>query len=136
MSGTGIVNQNAQAGAARRDRGRRAYHSGVSAERQVAQVYDARGADLLETRWRGQGGEVDLIFLQAGVYVFCEVKRACSFDAAAQRLDRRQMQRIHLAASEYLAFTPRGQLSDVRFDLAVVDGQGRVEIREGAFSHF
>lgn len=136
MTGTAIEIGRAQAGTARRDRGRRAYLSGLGAERRVAQVYDGRGADLLETRWRGEAGEVDLIFLHEGVYIFCEVKTALSFDAAAQRLGQRQMQRIHLAAAEYLAFTPQGQLSDVRFDLAVVDGQGRVEIREGAFSHF
>ncbi len=121
---------------AKRRRGRRAYLSGLSAERAVAQAYDRRGADLLDTRWRGQGGEIDLIFLEDGVYVFCEVKQARSFGAAAERLRPDQMRRIHAAASEYLAHTPMGQLSDVRFDLAAVDGQGRVELREAAFSHF
>lgn len=121
---------------ARRRRGRRAYLSGLSAERAVAQAYDRRGADLLETRWRGQGGEIDLIFLEHGVYVFCEVKQARSFGEAAERLRCEQMRRIHRAASEYLGLTPEGQLSEVRFDLAVVDGQGRTEIREAAFSHF
>jgi len=122
--------------AAKRRTGRRAYLAGISAEGQVAKAYDARGADLLETRWRGKGGEIDLIFLENGVYVFCEVKQARSFDAAAERLRPAQMRRMHVAASEYLGTTPKGQLSDVRFDLAVVDGQGRAEIREAAFSHF
>ena len=131
-----IVDQTTGVSLARRDRGRRAWLSGVSAERAVAQVYDRCGADLLETRWRGQGGEIDLIFVHHGIYVFCEAKKARSFDAAAERLRPAQMRRIHLAASEYLGCTPRGQLSEVRFDLALVDGAGRVEIREGAFSHF
>lgn len=122
--------------AAKRRRGQRAYLSGVSAEEAVARAFDGRGADLMETRWRGEAGEIDLIFLQEGVYVFCEVKKARSFDEAAERLRPEQMRRIHLAASEYLGNTPEGQLSDVRFDLAVVDGRGQVEIREGAFSHF
>lgn len=122
--------------ASKRRRGKRAYLSGVSTEEAVARAYDGRGADLLETRWRGQAGEIDLIFLQDGVYVFCEVKLAHSFDAAAERLRPDQMQRIHLAASEYLGNTPDGQLSEVRFDLALVDGRGQVEIRDGAFSHF
>lgn len=122
--------------AGKRRRGKRAYLSGVSAEEAVARAYDRRGADLLETRWRGQAGEIDLIFLEDGVYVFCEVKKARSFDAAAERLRPDQMQRIHVAASEYLGNTPEGQLSDVRFDLAVVDARGQVETREGAFSHF
>jgi len=122
--------------ATRRRRGRRAYLSGLSAERSVAGEYDRRGADLLATRWRGQAGEIDLIFLHLGVYVFCEVKKARSFDAAAERLRPAQVHRIHAAASEYLGQTPDGQLSEVRFDLALVDDAGRIEIREGAFSHF
>lgn len=122
--------------ATRRRRGRRAYLSGMSAEGAVAAAYEAAGADLLETRWRGTAGEIDLVFLQDGVHVFCEVKKARSFDAAALRLRHGQMERVHAAASEYLARTPMGQLSEVRFDLAVCDAQGRVEIREGAFSHF
>lgn len=121
---------------ARRRRGRRAYLSGLSAEAAVAGTYDRRGADLLETRWRGQSGEIDLIFLQDGVYVFCEVKKACSFDVAAERLSIAQARRIHAAASEYLGRTPKGQLSEVRFDLALVDEAGRIELREGGFSHF
>ena len=121
---------------AKRHRGRRAYHAGVSAEQAAARAYDRRGADLLETRWRGHGGEVDLIFLDRGVYVFCEVKQARNFDEAAARLRPEQMARIHAAASEYLAFTLDGQLSEVRFDLAVVDDKGQVDIRDGAFSHF
>lgn len=122
--------------AAKRRRGKRAYLSGLGGEEAVAREYDRRGADLLETRWRGQAGEIDLIFLQDGVYVFCEVKKARCFDAAADRLRPDQMQRIHVAASEYLVNTPDGQLSEVRFDLALVDGRGQVEIRDGAFSHF
>lgn len=120
----------------RRERGQRAYHKGVSAEKSVALEYDRRGIDLLETRWRGQGGEIDLIFLDDGVYVFCEVKASDTVDSAMALLRPAQMQRIHVAASEYLGQTPEGQLSEVRFDLAVVDGQGAVTVMENAFGHF
>ena len=94
-----------------------------------------RGFDLLESRWRGQSGEIDLIFSDAGVLVFVEVKKARNFDAAAQQLRPAQAQRIHLAACEYLANAPDGQLSDMRFDLALVNAGGDIDIREGAFSH-
>ncbi|QFT82618.1 hypothetical protein FIU89_18470 [Roseovarius sp. THAF27] len=120
----------------RRERGQRAYHKGASAEKSVALEYDRRGVDLLETRWRGQGGEIDLIFLDRGVYVFCEVKASDTVDSAMALLRPAQMQRIHVAASEYLGQTPEGQLSEVRFDLAVVDGQGAVTVMENAFGHF
>ena len=59
-----------------------------------------------------------------------------TMNSVLQRLRPDQRQRIHLAASEYLGNTPDGQLSEVRFDLALVDGRGQVEIRDGAFSHF
>jgi len=120
----------------RRDRGRRACLTGAEGERAVARAYARRGAALLATRWRGAGGEIDLVVLLAGVHIFCEVKTARSFDAAAARLQPAQMRRVHAAAAEFLAQAPDGQLSEVRFDLAVVDRHGRVEIAENAFGHF
>ncbi len=121
---------------ARREKGLCAQLSGAAAEEAVARVYDDRGADLLEARWRGEGGEIDLIFDEGGVIVFCEVKKARSIDEAITRLRPRQAARIHAAATEYFALLPLGQLSEVRFDLAAVDGRGQVQILEGAFSHF
>ena len=44
------------------------------------------GAECLETRWRGQSGEVDLIFRHDGVIVFVEVKAAKSMDRAIEQL--------------------------------------------------
>jgi putative endonuclease len=121
---------------ARRRRGRVAYLAGDAAEKAAATAYDRRGADLIETRWRGRGGEIDLILVQDGVHVFCEVKAARRLDDAIASLRPAQMARIRSAASEYLARTPLGQLSEVRFDLAAVDRSGRVEIIENAFGHF
>lgn len=120
----------------RADRGLRAWQSGMAAERSVAACYDRRGADLLETRWRGEGGEIDLILREGAVIVFCEVKAARSFDAAIARLRPAQVRRIHAAAAEYLGHVPAGQLAEVRFDLAVVDQRGATEIIENAFGHF
>ena len=121
---------------ARRERGKRAYLSGMAAEKIVAGAYDARGADLLEMRWRGRSGEIDMILQDGAEIVFCEVKKARDFDTAMARLRPTQIQRIHGAAAEYLANVPAGQLAEVRFDLAVVDETGRAEIIENAFGHF
>ncbi|WP_299848240.1 YraN family protein [uncultured Roseovarius sp.] len=128
--------QSEVAAVARRDAGQRAELSGRAAEDRVAVEYARLGYALIETRWRGAGGEVDLIFGQGELLVFTEVKKARSIDAAICSLRPAQMRRIHAAASEYLARTPNGQLSDVRFDLAAMDGTGRVQIFENAFSHF
>lgn len=120
----------------RQNRGRRAYFSGRCAEDAVSRTYMAEGVLLLERRWRGRSGEIDLILRAPDSYVFCEVKQAATFDLALQRLRTGQMLRIHAAASEYLGQTPEGQLAPVRFDLAVVDGAGAVRILENAFGHF
>jgi len=91
---------------------------------------------LLESRWRGKSGEIDLILADGEEIVFAEVKQARTHDAAIASLRPAQMRRIHAAGSEYLAHCPKGQLTDVRFDLAVVDGAGQCNIMEGMFSHF
>jgi len=121
---------------AKRDRGRRAYNSGLAAEERAVALYVAAGLRLLETRWRGKSGEIDLILADGDEIVFAEVKQARTHDAAIASLRPAQMRRLHAAGSEYLAHCPKGQLSDVRFDLAVVDGTGRCSILEGMFSHF
>jgi len=120
----------------RQDRGRRAYLSGQAAEASVLRAYERRGASLLNQRWRGQSGEIDMILRAPDTYVFCEVKQAASFDLALQRLHQGQMRRIYAAASEYLGLLPEGQLAPVRFDLGIVDGRGDVRILENAFGHF
>lgn len=121
---------------ARQQRGQRAYCSGKAAEDTVERDYEARGAVLAARRWRRGGGEIDLIFLHNDVVVFVEVKKARSFEAALASLTEAQMIRIHAAASEYLGHTPKGQLSEVRFDLALVNDTGQLRVTENAFGHF
>ncbi len=109
------------------------HHAGEAAEATVARHYGARGMPVVRQRWRGRGGEVDLIARDGAGLVFIEVKRSRSHAVAATRLGRRQMDRLCAAAAEYIASEPRGQLTDVRFDLALVDGVGRIDIIENAF---
>lgn len=120
----------------RRERGLRAYLSGCAAEDAALRAYEARGAHLLEQRWRGTGGEIDLILREPDSYVFCEVKAAMSFDLALERIRQGQVQRIFTAASEYLGHTPEGQLAPVRFDLVLVNGMGDLRLMENALGHF
>ncbi|MEL6171646.1 MAG: YraN family protein [Pseudomonadota bacterium] len=115
--------------------GQLGYYRGITAENIAARRYVEDGYEILEERWRGRGGEIDLIFLHGDTFIFCEVKAARTVDAAISRLRSRQIGRIHAAASEYLAKTPLGQLSNVRFDLAVVDGTGEAVILKNAYGH-
>lgn len=125
-----------RADAKKRDAGALAYLSGCAAEAAVARDYVERGYHLLECRWRGRAGEIDLIFAQADALIFVEVKKARNFHIAAERLSLAQARRIHDAASEYLVHAPNGSLTEMRFDLALSNQAGEIDIREGALSHF
>lgn len=109
------------------------YHAGRVAEDIVANAYLKRGHTLAGRRWRGQGGEVDLIMRDGDGIVFVEVKKSRDFARAAMHLSRRQMDRLCAAASEFVAGEPLGQLTEMRFDLALVNGQGAVQVIENAF---
>ncbi len=120
--------------ASRSLRGARAYHAGVAAEDQVAQMYERSGRAVCARRWRGSGGEIDLIARNGAEVIFIEVKQSSTHAIAAEHLSLRQMQRIYASAEEFLAGEPKGLLTDVRFDVALVDGQGRIEVLENAFA--
>jgi putative endonuclease len=117
----------------RRMRGKTAYLSGLAAEDSVLRLYVAGGMHVLEQRWRGSRAEIDLILKDGDVIVFVEVKKSRSFDAARLSLGPAQRRRIAQAATEYLGHAGLGQLTDIRFDLAMVNGIGAVEILENAF---
>ncbi len=108
------------------------YHAGLAAEGLVEARYAASGHVLRARRWRGQGGEIDLILERDGETVFVEVKKGRSIASAVTRLSHRQMRRILDAAAEYSAGLPDGLGSAMRFDLACVDSLGRIEVIENA----
>lgn len=114
-------------------RGQLNFSSGLAAEDIVACRYEREGKPVLSRRWRGKGGEIDIVAREGDSLVFVEVKKARTHDDAAWRLGARQIARLCAAASEYLAGEPRGQDSDMRFDLALVDSKGAVRVIENAF---
>ena len=67
--------------------------------------------------------------------VFVEVKQARDLARAATRLSPAQQARLMAAAEVFLAGLPgAGVPRDCRFDVALVDGAGRVEIVPNAFA--
>ncbi|MBB93512.1 MAG: hypothetical protein CML68_02755 [Rhodobacteraceae bacterium] len=117
----------------RRIRGRTEYHAGLAAEDSIARDYERRGFPVARRRWRGRGGEIDLIARDGEGLIFIEVKKSRDFATAAQRLGARQMARLCQSAEEFVAGEPRGLLTEMRFDVALVDAQGRHQIVENAF---
>ena len=117
---------------AKRTRGQMAYHSGQAAEKAVADHYRARGYLVSHVRWRGTAGEIDLILRRNDSIVFVEVKQSKRTETLASRVSRRQMRRLLNTASEFLAQSPQGLLTPSRFDVALVDGVGHIEVIENA----
>ncbi len=91
------------------------------------------GYDTVAKRWRGAGGEIDLIMQRGSLTVFIEVKKAKCFATAAARITPRQMGRIAQSAEAYSDCLPNGSLSDMRIDVALVDAAGQIEVIENAF---
>lgn len=124
----------AQPVSARAARGRTSFHTGLAAEDAVARAYIAAGYKLVAERWRGRRGEIDLVFSTAVGIVMVEVKASKTFARAAGHLTRAQIARLYATADEYLATLPTGGLTEVRFDVALVDQTGALNILENAFA--
>lgn len=116
-------------------RGQINYRAGLAAEAQVADHFLRAGLPVRERRWRGPGGEIDLICGDEAGLVFVEVKKGRDHAGALARVTRRQLDRIRTSAEAYAARMPRGSLTDMRIDLALVDATGRIEIIENATMH-
>ncbi len=108
--------------------------AGLAAEACIARDYERRGYPIARRRWRGHGGEIDLIAQDGDGLVFIEVKKSRSFDRALARIGTRQAARLMQAAEEFLGTQPRGQLTDVRFDVALMNDHGDIQVIENAFA--
>ncbi|MGR3756279.1 MAG: YraN family protein [Tranquillimonas sp.] len=113
--------------------GARSHHAGAAAERSVADHYRRAGHRIDHCRWRGRSGEIDLVARQGADVIFVEVKASGTHEQAAARISARQVTRLQAAAREFLAGEPGGQDTGARFDVALVDGRGRIEILPNAF---
>lgn len=116
---------------ARARRGATAERAGAAAEDAALRLYESRGAELLERRWRGPSGEIDLILREAGCLVFAEVKARRSFADAAHSVTSRQWARLVETAEAYMLLNQTGQIP-ARFDVVLVNRDGAAEIIENA----
>lgn len=105
----------------RSERGRR----GESAARRHL---TRRGWTILAERWRGAGGELDLVAARGMTVIACEVKTRADPGALADPLTVAQRERIARAAEAFLALHPDLAGREVRLDLITVR-PGRVGAR-------
>ena len=109
------------------------YHKGVAAEHIISDHYLKAGYLQKEMRMKTAYGEVDLIVEKQNQWVFVEVKCSKTFAKAAARISAQQIERIQAAAEDYLSKQGLWEQVDCRFDAALVDASGNVEILENAF---
>lgn len=118
----------------RSERGLRNHLAGHAAEASVARHYQDRGIPISVRNWRGSGGEIDLVGRSGDQVIVVEVKHSKTHDLAASHVSPAQVARIFQTVEEFLGGEPAGLLTNVRIDLALVDGQGRIEVIENAFA--
>jgi putative endonuclease len=62
------------------------------------------------------------------------VKASRTHERAAASLSRRQIDRLLQSAEVYIGQLPSGFSTPMRFDVALVDGRGRVDVIENALT--
>ncbi|MDA5093451.1 YraN family protein [Aliiroseovarius sp. KMU-50] len=115
--------------------GKTSYLAGLAAEKTIEADYVSKGHGIAARRWRGSRGEIDIVATDGDGFIFIEVKKARDFARAAERVSRGQMHRILGAASEFVAKHPKGLLTPMRFDVALVNQSGERRILENAFAY-
>lgn len=116
------------AGSTRQNRGQTNYRNGAAAEGQVERAYLRSGHHLRDRRWRGGAGEIDLVMEKDGEIVFVEVKASRSHARAAAALGQRQIARLLQSAEAYIGGLSTGLLTPMRFDVALVDATGQIDV--------
>ncbi|HVC62501.1 MAG TPA: YraN family protein [Acetobacteraceae bacterium] len=118
---------------ARQQRGRRAHALGVSAEAAACAALEGEGWTVLARRLRTEAGEVDMLAERRGMLAIVEVKARPRLADAAAAVSPRQRVRLLAAAEIILAEHPEWGAAGVRFDVLVVDANGRVRRITDAF---
>ena len=107
----------------RSERGRRG-------ERAARRHLVRRGWTILAERWRGAGGELDLVAARGTTVIACEVKTRSDADALTEPLTVAQRERIARATEAFLAAHPDLDGFAVRLDLMTVrPGRWRTHVR-------
>ena len=99
---------------------------GRHAEDRVAARLEAGGWSILARRFRNQCGEIDLVAEREGLLAFVEVKARAALVEAAFSVTPRQQARLLAGAEAWMAANPGHGAEGVRFDVVLVDGQGRM----------
>lgn len=103
---------------------------GRSGEEAARRHLIRRGWTILETRWRGGGGELDIVAARGMTVIACEVKTRADGHALIDPLTSAQRLRIARALEAYVARDPVLGGRELRLDLITVrPGRLRSRVR-------
>ena len=105
----------------------------MAAETAATAALEADGWVVLARRLRTAAGEVDIAAERDGVLALVEVKARPDLATAAAALSARQRARLLAAGAVVLAEHPDWGQAGVRFDVMVVDADGRIRRVADAF---
>lgn len=100
-------------------RSRRARHSGLSGRRGewlAVAFLSLKGYRLLQRRFGGKGGEIDLIMARGDDIVFVEVKARASLDDAATAITADKRRLMEARIRQWLARNPWAMQRNLRAD--------------------
>lgn len=97
---------------------------GTAGEAAAARWLVRRGWRVLARRWRGGGGEIDIVAERRGIVAACEVKTRTRTDPQAPPVSYAQRTRITRAALAWQARNPAYAQHVLRPDLIVVVPRG------------
>jgi len=106
---------------------------GRDAETRAADALAREGWEVLARRVRTPAGELDLIAEREGLLAFIEVKARATLGEAAFALGLAQRRRLVGAAEAWLAENAGRGAAGMRFDVVLVDAEGRVRRIVDAF---
>lgn len=93
---------------------------GAAGEMIAAALLMAKGYRILERRYMGSGGEIDIIARRGQRIAFVEVKRRATLEAAHASIADAQRERIGNSAEAWLAKHESYQNYDLGFDIIFV----------------
>jgi len=100
------------------------YAKGVLAEERAAMQLRLAGYKILETRYKTQYGEIDIVALKGDVLAFVEVKAHKSAEASLYAVTPKTRRRIENAALWFLSEHPDYTSHGMRFDVMVFKAGG------------
>ncbi len=109
------------------------YEKGIKSEKKAFLYLRKKGFILIHHRLKTPYGEIDLLMKKNDLLVVVEVKQRSSINQALYAIDLRQQQRIIDAFCWWQSTKTTALEGSVRFDVVVIDRQGRLGHLENAF---